>query len=376
LQLNKDKYGDAAKDLERALGINQDNESARLNLAKAYVEKKDFAKAREFLNLDKFTHPDIQAQAALLKAVILREQVENDQNIINTVKVDDIQDVETLNQVNSYKDTLESLNKIPEDELSDKYRDVILAKGALDVEIEDVAIDLLEKYVELQGEYWEIYFYLGEAYYLDGDLEKAQGFLDNSMSLNPGSYLGPWILARVYLKNDNLDKMEENYLRSIELADADPRINIRKEFAEILADTQKYASADEQYDFLIEEDAENSNDYKLCKAQIALDRGIYDNLEETLSQIDKSKLADANLAQYYYLKAALSLEKDKFDEALSWIKDAIELDNKSATYYLHYGQILFEDDQAEKSKEYFQKAIDFDLSGDVSPKAVKFLDRI
>lgn len=375
LHFTEDDFDAAIEDLKKALEKNNGNSIARYYLAFSYVNEGDFEKARKYLDLDRISDDEIKAEAAILKAVVLRTQTAQAREILEDVNKENLSD-QTIQKVNKYLDTLDYLEQITQEELTDKYKDIILAKGAIELSIEEVAIDLLEKYIETDEEYWEVHLYLGQAYYLNDDIRKSKDFFNESVSLNPGSYLSPWMLGRVYYKEDNIDKFEESYLRSIELASVEERVPIRDEFARLAFENERYSVADEQYEKLAEEDAELKDMYLLKRAEIAYQRGLIEDMEEIISRVETSQMSDENLAQYYYYKSVLALELGEKEEALKWIEDAVALDNKSATYYLLYGQILFEMDRNEEAEKYFQDAIDYDLTGDVSSKALKFLDRI
>ncbi len=374
--LEQGKIDDAIEALSEALDEDSENEDARYYLALAHTNKKDFEKSREYLDMDKFVQGDTYAKAALLKAVILQTQVEDAEAVLDGIDTGKVDDERILSDVNAYNETLKYLGEVDKEELSDKYRDVILAKGALEADIEDAALDLLEKYKDLEEEYWEVYFYLGQAYYLDDELDQAEAYLENSAALNPASSMSPWMLGRVYYKKDDIDKAEENYLRAIELAETEKRILIREELAGVAFETDNFSLADEQYQALIEENSQQLNDYYLERVFIAYERGLYEDMDELLEKIDTSQLDDSSLARFYYFKSASKLQAGDRTEAVKWIEDAIELDNKSAAYYLLYGQILFEDENTEEARKHFERAVDLDLSGEVSPEAMKFLDRI
>jgi tetratricopeptide (TPR) repeat protein len=376
VRLQKKDFDGAVKDLERGVGMNNKNSEARYFLALALTNKKDFSKARKHIVLSQMEDETLRAKAALLQAVILRDQVEQSREVLDQISKEGLKEESVLSNINAYLDVLDYLEEIPENEMSNKYRDVILAKGAIEVGIEDVAIELLQKYAELEGEYWEVYLYLGQAYLLEENLEKAEEFLNMAVSLNPGNYLSPWMLGRVYYKNNDIEKSKENYLRSLELADKSQKILIREEFAKVLHEEEQFSLADEQYQKLIEENPQGQGVYLLSRVGIAYERGLVSEINELLTQINTSQLADEKLANYYYYKAVVSLEENELEDAKKWIKDSIELDNKSSTYYLLYGQILFEQGNDEEAKKHFQQSVDLDLSGEDSAKAVKFLDRI
>jgi len=372
----EDGDSDGALDnLKKSVSRDKDNYSARYMLALAYVNNMDFERAREYLDVPEDSG-EYYVRSQLLRAVLLGGNFDDAKEVLDDLSGSDIDDEELSKSVDDYLDMISEVNKLDEEDSSDKYIDVILAGGALSAGYEDITIDLLQKYAEVGEEYWEVYLYLGHAYYLNKEYDNAQKELSIAGTLNPVDYLGSWLLGRVYFESSEENNMVESYLRSIALAPGNEKAAIRLEFAGLLLDAGNYVEAEEQYLALQAEDEGNKNEYEILLAEISYNRDLVDDAGAILDGVDKASLTDDLLARFHWVNASLYFESGDRESAKKWIEESIVLDDKNPSYYLLLGQILFEDEEFDVSREALERAIDLDLGGDISTSAVKLLDRI
>lgn len=368
-------FDGAVYNLRKAISSDKSNYSARYFLALAYVNNMDFEKARKYLDIPEDSG-EYYVRSQLLRAVLLGYDFDDAEEQLDNLHDIDIDDEALLQAVNDYSNMLDDIKDLDEEESSSKYIDVILAGGALSAGYEDVTINILHQYTEIEEEYWEIYLYLGHAYYLNKEYEKAEETLLIAGTLNPVDYLGPWLLGRVYSEISQENKMIDSYLRSIELSPEEDRINIRCEFAGLLLDGENYIEAEEQYIALESGDGGNKSEYEILLAEISYNRDLIDNAEAILDEIDKASLNDDLLARFYWVKASIYFESGDRKSAGQWIEESIHLDDMNSSYYLLLGQVLFEDEKKDDARDALERAVDLDLNGGISADAVKLLDRI
>jgi tetratricopeptide (TPR) repeat protein len=235
---------------------------------------------------------------------------------------------------------------------------------------------MLSEYEEEYDLYWELNLYLGHAYLLKDNYDKALEYLQQAYSLNPVDYKGTWLLARAYLGADNDTEMVAYYDKAILLADDQEELDVRREYFDVLLSEQQYARAEEQLDEIIAGDEDESYYYNIVWADSLLDRGLNNKVEEQLNVLDFDEISNSLKPEYYYLQAGVEYGNADWDKALASIESSIELDDNLAKYRLMKGLILYELGRDEEAESELERAIDLDLVGDVSAEAVKTLDRI
>ncbi|MBN2100894.1 tetratricopeptide repeat protein [Candidatus Dojkabacteria bacterium] len=375
LQLEEGDTDEAIDNLSQAVKKDEENYSAKYNLALACMEKGEFEEARKQLDIPSDAGDDY-ARSQLLRSVLMGDRVEDAKKEISKVDDYESESEELLEDIEGYGELLEKIDSLDEEEKTDKYVDVILASGALSLGYEDVTLDLLEKYKDVEKEYWELNLYLGHAYFLDGDNEKSEEYLNRASTLNPVDYVGAWLQARNYKELSEENSMVDSYRRAVEIAPSEIKVEIRTEFAEELLNNGQYSEAEDQYNSLIKEDEENADKYRIMLAESYIDRGLTDKIGDILGGIRQESISDELLARYYYLKAVVEFDGGDKQKAIQWVEESLDLDPYSASVYLLRGQIEFEEGNVSETKEYLEKAIDLDLQGDVSAEALKLLDRI
>jgi tetratricopeptide (TPR) repeat protein len=252
----------------------------------------------------------------------------------------------------------------------------MVSRGALFSGFEDLVISLLSEYEEEYDLYWELNLYLGHAYLLKNNYDKALEYLQQAYSLNPVDYKGTWLLARAYLGADNDTEMVTYYDKTILLADDKEKLDVRKEYFDVLLGEEQYARAEEQLDEIIASDEDDSDYYNIVWADSLLERELNTKVEDQLSILDLDDLSDSLKPEYYYLGAGVEYGDADWDAALTSIELAIAIDDEVAKYRLMKGKVLYELGRDRDAEDELERAIDLDLVGDVSAEAIKTLDRI
>lgn len=358
-----------------------ENYEAQYCLAEAYVENGEFGKAEGELDIPEEAG-EWYVRAKILQAVLAWDDTETANEAIDQALKADVEDTELEETADAVRQNLRDYGKIDDEDMTDEYRDVALAYGALVGEYEDLVIGKLEQYVEDNPEYWDLFLYLGQAYYLDGDMEKAARYLTESTSLNPSDPYGAWYLARVSAETGQDTDAESMYRRAVGLAPEEDRVEIQEEYAEYLLGTGQYAEAADQLEEL-EESAEDENvyRYKLMRVSSLITRELYSEAAAILDAMtegdEEGYLVSGNLAgEYLWARAEIEYSEGNREDALSTVDQAIEQNPVEPKYHLLRGQLLFELGRSEDAQKALERAVDLDLDGDVSAEAMKVLDRI
>lgn len=74
------------------------------------------------------------------------------------------------------------------------------------------ARNFYQKIKVLHPEYSKLTTYIGQTYFLEGDVEKSIRLYKEAIDQNPIDYIGHWFLARSYLYNEDFDKALDEYV--------------------------------------------------------------------------------------------------------------------------------------------------------------------
>lgn len=372
IYLNNGDYSKAIYFLKKAVGSDKDNDNAKLLLAQSYVGTGDLDKAKSNLNVSE-DDKNLFARASLLKSMLVGDEIDESKEILDEIDLTDVED-EIADQVEFFEGVISDIENLDEDIKSNVYVDVMISRGALFSEYPDLVIGLLSDYSEEKEVYWELNLYLGHAYLMKNDFEKALEFLSQAYLLNSDSSVGIRLLARAYLGDENDSEMIKYYEKAINLAKGEERIETRLEYFNVLIMKEQFARAEEQLDFLLISDDMDTDELLILWGDCLLDRELYSQLEENMSRIKLNNLDEDLQAEYHYLQAGIGYGTADWDQAIESILNANEIDEKVAKYHLLYGKILYQTGVDIQATEELEKAVELDLEGEVSTEAKKVLD--
>lgn len=374
IYLDNGDYSRAIFFFDNAIKSDKDNEEAKYLMAVAKVGAGNISDAKEYLDISQDDY-NLYAKAKLLEAMLEKDDVNSAEDLLDDLDRSDL-DENIADQIDFYLDVIDQIDDTEKEFKTDVYVAVMVSRGALFSGFEDLVISMLSEYEEEYDLYWELNLYLGHAYLLKDNYDKALEYLQQAYSLNPVDYKGTWLLARAYLGADNDTEMVAYYDKAILLADDQEELDVRREYFDVLLSEQQYARAEEQLDEIIAGDEDESYYYNIVWADSLLDRGLNNKVEEQLNVLDFDEISNSLKPEYYYLQAGVEYGNADWDKALASIESSIELDDNLAKYRLMKGLILYELGRDEEAESELERAIDLDLVGDVSAEAVKTLDRI
>lgn len=373
IYLKNGDYSRAIFFLDNSLRSDSGNEEASYLMAVAKVGAGNQSEAEDYLDISEENY-DLYAKARLLKAMLEQEDVNSAKELLDDLNRSKL-DEEIADQVDFYLDVIDQIEDTEKEYKTDVFVAVMVSRGALYCGFEDLVISLLSEYEEEYELYWELNLYLGHAYLLKENYEKALEYLNQAYSLNPVDYKGSWLLARAYLGDDNDTEMVSYYDKTITLADDEEELDVRKEYFSVLLTEEQYARAEEQLDVILALEGDPIQ-YLLTWSKSLLERELYSKVDEQLDDIDLDDLSDSEKAQYYYLRAGVHFGNANWEEAEESIDLAISEKENIAEYRLMKGKILYELGQDSQAQQELERAIDLDLEGDVSADAMITLDRI
>ncbi len=366
---------DAAENyLKNALSKDKKHYQSSYLLGLTYVKQGNYELARESLDISE-EGDEWYIKGALLSAITLWEDSDTASKILSQALDNENVEEDLIRQLEIYHEDLKAVSSLDEN-ASEVYRSVILSHGALSAGYSSIVIDKLSPFVDEEKEYSDLYLYLGRAYSMETETEKAIEYLEKAVQLNPANASALWFLAREYRQGGNEEDMQSMYERAIILTDATERAVIRKEYAEVLLSAGLFDEFDEQVNALTEEYPNNAVEYALLAIRSNIDRELYDEAFEGLDAIDETTLSENSAAEYSFFKGEVLFLRGEREEALEWALDAVEKGKNIPEYHLLVGKIHFEQGDEDKATISLERAIDLDLQGNVSAEAVKLLDRM
>jgi Tfp pilus assembly protein PilF len=381
LEIGEENADLAVSYCKTAARSDSENYEARYCLAEAYVESGDFENAADELDIPEAAG-GWYVRGKILEAVLAWDDTDLALEAIGSALKGDSDNGEAEETADLIRQNLNEFEKIDEETLTDVHRDVVLSYNALIAGYEDIVISKMEPYAEDNSQYWDLFSYLGQAYYLDGDVEKAESYLSEAVSLNPSDPYSAWYLARVSSDRGKSTEADSLYKRAISLSPDGESKEIREEYVGFLMENGQYAEAADQLEKL-DENAETDEihyRYALMRVESFINRELYDDAAEILESMGRTEpvaLASGPLAgEYRWAQAEVEYANGNREEALSLVDSAINHGPAEPRYHLLRGQLLFELGQSEDAEKALERAIDLDLDGEVSAEAVKVLDRI
>lgn len=352
----------------KALKNNQDNDEAKILLARSYMLQGDTLKAKEYIDVSA-TDKNIWFEAKLIDAYTRGTNLSQIAEAISSVTADSTDVTKLQTQYNNLTQTLERIKNYQEDNL---FVSTALSGVYINAGYPKLAIDLLQPLKDSMGEYWDGLFFLGKASLDYGDYNKAIDVLNEATSLNPNSAELYLHLARAYYMSDQTENATQNYEKAISLASDDLKLSYKKEFFEALYTANQGTKAVSVLDGIAQ--TGDSVWLKLAYCKQYLKDKNYEKLKANLDGLTvQTSMTDEEKSQYYnyYLEYAFGI--NNIDLALSLLESYSSLDGPQPWVQYYYGKYYIAKGETETAKGYLEDAIEFDLDGEVTENASKLL---
>jgi len=212
---------------------------------------------------------------------------------------------------------------------------LISAQAYLALKKPNKAIEGLEKIDQAKRDN-EVLFAFAGAYNLMGDTEKVKEYLcqyQKAAPDNPTSYL---VLSRIYAKERQLEKAEDQVRKLIEQKEADPSYLLL--LCKFFVDTGQEKKAGAEFDRLIKENPQE-NSYKLAYAEYLFKQKRLDQCRALLTEAVRSAPDSWKLRDYL---VKVYLAQRKVDDALKELNDFLQRNVKGDKIeaLLKKGQIM------------------------------------
>ncbi|KAK6201209.1 uncharacterized protein RJT21DRAFT_33586 [Scheffersomyces amazonensis] len=219
---------------------------------------------------------------------------------------------------------------------------VIRALISTDTQSFNEAIEDFEYAVQLEPESPDVYYQLGQLFYLRSDLEKAEENFEKAKELYPENVYAHIQLACISYKSNRLDEATERFTAAKLKFATSPEVP--NYYGEILADKGDIAEAYKQF-------------------QIAA------RLQESLPTYSVGAIPLINEASLISREAY-----EKFDDAEKLLLKAYELDPKSEVAAISLAQIKLQKEEVDQAILLFEEASDLARSFDEKVQAVSFAE--
>lgn len=257
-----------------------------------------------------------------------------------------------------------------EDEL---YYATILGREYIEAGYPALTVIVLEPYKDEMNEYSDGLYLLGRSYYETKQYTSARECLLSAAILGnnlPKIYL---LIARSYWEEENVDLMTQFYERAIDVSVDNRKIDIMREYAEVLLAGAFYNKCE-----MVLNDVAQYTDAEwltLLYVQLYYKTEQYDKMNDIIGEItdvDKLSLAQKRIYYEYYIQYALKIGEE--DLAKRLLESFLSFDKYNPKVHFLYGKYwLTQADEQEHASISFETAIELDTKGLVSTDALKLL---
>jgi tetratricopeptide (TPR) repeat protein len=198
-----------------------------------------------------------------------------------------------------------------------------------------IALDYLNKAIEIDPQNAEIYYYKGSIFKEVGDTARALSAFQTATELNPKFY-NAWVQIGRLLKSKKDKNAEKYFDNAIKVSDRPTdalydKANMLKEEAIRLFDANQDAKSREKFNAAIENYKKVIElDYKDAEAHMAIGFCYYqmDSLEEAYKYYEMATKVDPTYAGAYFSKGLVAEEMGRKKEAIALYQNCLNIDPK------------------------------------------------
>lgn len=343
----------------------------RNSIAHTYLLKGDINNAINYLDVS------VGANNQYFDAVLMRTftyLTDTTKSTEEIAKLDsyDLANYPSAEVVKSYKDALNSISKVSGDFL---YRDTYIARELLNSGYHKLALRVLEGNIEKMGEYWDGLYFLGRAFFEDGNYDKAIETINSAILISPQAPECYVVLARSYAQKNDMAKAQENYDKAVKYSKTTVKTDILKEYYNYSILKDQSAKAISVLNTM--ESIQDSVWLRLAYCRTYLLNKDFDKMKIHLDKLtENDKLSTDEKTEYLELMAKYYLEKGDSATAKISIDELGKLDQLNPTYKYLFGYYYFQINVKDMAKTELERAIDLDLNGDITEKAKTLLAKI
>lgn len=361
----ENKEFEKAKDIyQKGIGLGVENMNADLMLGKSLLNVSRVEEAKRQFELDGYSGDDL-IEATLLRSYIYSlSDYGKAENTLKEVAASD-----------KFKLYYEEFSKVLQSLDTDtKFNSTKLARVFLNNGYPSLAVSILEPRVEELSEYVEGLYYLGRGYVESGQYDKGLEVLEKSLNLGYMQTDIAWVMARAYVRKNDLDSAIKYYSTSVSYAGKNIIKDLADEYILFLLRNKQYLKAAESVTNMLT--SSQSAFLYLLGIRSNYELNEFNKIDYYLEQLKKIALTDEEKKEYLYWKGKILLKNENLTEANSVLNELGGLDKYNSKYYLLLGRYSVESGDSQAAKTAFEKAVEYDLDNSVTEEALKLLSNI
>lgn len=241
-----------------------------------------------------------------------------------------------------------------------------------------LAILTLEPIREDITEYLEGMYFLGRAYFENGQYEEAIEALDAALTLGGMEEEILWIRARSYFLTNDLDNTISSYDSAIGHTEETLSSDLITEYVRLLLDNNQTLKASDLIRSLLVLDGDKAY-FNLLAVEVNYELKDYVKVEFFLNQLEEMQLNNDQEKEYLRWRILTLLENyDETDsEVLGEYMDRLfELDRFSPHYRLFLAKTHIEEGKEDLAIQSLEQAIEYDLDYTVTEEAQRLLSSL
>lgn len=247
-----------------------------------------------------------------------------------------------------------------------------LASVFLQLNVPTLALPVLKEIVAIEPNYQLAQTYLGRAYFLVGDLSRAQDALESSLTLGSGPLaLSYYYLGELHTHLGQYSEAIEAYDQAYKLGDSS--FENLYHFGLALSKAGQYSKAIKAFEKALEI-RPHSTQARTSAINVYLSHLKDPSAALKIAQAGV-EIDDKNGRHHDLLGWAL-LEKGEKKEAQEAFLRAIELDPSISSAHYNLGLLLEEQGQITRAKKEYHLALELDFEGVIAPLADQALQRL
>ena len=357
-------YTQAKNMYQECVGIGINYPTGELAYAKNYIQQGKLDEAKSLLMNSGYTD-DLKYEADLLLAYI--QATENTETASTTVK-----SVTPSDKWKIYYEEMENvLDDLDEDE---KFNATKLSRVYINNGYPYLAISVLQPLEEEMAAYLEGMYFLGRAYYENGEYQKCIDTLDKASSLGGLETEIFWTEARAYMMSDNLEESVDKYDKAVLYSGEAVSQDLVEEYINILLENNQGLKAEEVLKTVLNYTEEARVRILLVQTYYLLEDS--DKVDYYLDQLAKLELTDAEKKDYLYWSINVDIENDATTELEGKLDELLALGKYNAKYYYLLARIDFANGDSDQSQSNLEKCLEYDLDYEITDSALKLLSRV
>jgi len=361
LMMLSGRIAEAEKAFRKAIKVNKKSAIAYYSLSDIYMQRKEFDKAKKFLDKGLLNAPEsVTANILLSKMYLAKKDIKKARKEIARLKRKFPKSPTTLNlearlAIMGDRDVVTAERKLREStKINPRNPRTMYLLGKILMGKKDwgAAEEIFAKLVKRLPLHVDALRGLVQIYYKTGQQGKAFKMLSERVKKHPKNYDFKILLAKIYYRNKNKNKSVE-ILRAAKALYPE-RISAPNLLAGILTIDGNDAEALKEYRYVL--DKKPGDLAALFKYLEALKK--HKGIAEAEAEAEKIYKTNKSRKGVSELIGRIKFEEGKFDEAKKYFYEALKNNKKSASAYYGLGEIALGRGESASAKKYFSEVLE------------------